>query len=517
MKRRTFLRHTAHSLAIPSFLGALGNQSFGQTLDTLLRLAENTEKVLVLIYLEGGNDGLNTIIPMGSYGNLTKVRPHVILPENKILLPNTGDFGFHPSLSGFQRLYNEGRLQIIHSAGYPNQHFSHFRSSDIWMSGSDADTLVPSGWTGRYLEAMHPQFPEDYPNATHTDPLALEIGHGSSLLFQGEKANFSMVINDANSFYKLLENTFDQTPDTPAGDKLRHIRLIARQSQKYGAVVKKAAENTKQQRPYPDKNRLARQLQIVSRLIAGGLKTPLYLVRIGGFDTHDNQVEGHDHTLGNHAKLLKEVNDAVMAFMADLEFQGTADRVLGMTFSEFGRRIVSNASMGTDHGSSAPLFIFGNQSYGGAQGSAPQIKGNEVYRDNLPFQHDFRHVYSSLLNQWLGSSEAATAAATFGQSKYIPVVKGELITSIEQPRETAVKLFPNPVVKLANLQLTVGSGKLKVDLYGSSGKHLAQVFEGLVKQNPFSIAIDMERYPSGRYILKVIDGNQVYTLHVLKI
>lgn len=185
MKRRSFIKHAAHSLAIPGFLSSLGGKSFGNTLDTLLKLAIDTDRVLVLIYLEGGNDGLNTVIPLGNYSGLTKVRPHVVMPENSLLALDGKDFALHPSLAGFRSLYEENRLQVVQSVGYPQQNFSHFRSTDIWMSASEATEIVPTGWTGRYLEATHPSYPDTYPNLDFPDPLAVEIGYGASMLFQG--------------------------------------------------------------------------------------------------------------------------------------------------------------------------------------------------------------------------------------------------------------------------------------------------------------------------------------------
>lgn len=515
MKRRSFIKHAAHSLAIPSFLSAFSGKSFGSTLDSLLHLANDTDRVLVLIYLEGGNDGLNTVIPLSNYSGLTKVRPHVVMPENRLLNLNGMDFAFHPSLTGFRSLFEENRLQVIQSVGYPEQNFSHFRSTDIWMSASEADQIVPTGWTGRYLEASHPGYPQTYPNPDFPDPLAVEIGHGASMLFQGNRAGCSMVINNTNAFYQLVNNTIDQAPDTMAGDRLRHIRLIAQQSQKYGTSIRKAADKIGQQKPYPD-TRLGNQLKIVSRLVSGGLKTPLYLVRMGGFDTHDNQVDGGDPTKGAHANLMKSLNDAVMAFMADLEFQGVADRVMGMTFSEFGRRIVSNASMGTDHGAAAPLFIFGNMSYGGSQGKTPVIKGTEVYRDNLKMEVDFRQVYGSLLSQWLQADQSAAMAATLRDFDQIPVVKNAVVTSIAEREVSKIKFYPNPVRDFATLRVDA-AGFVRVDLIDGTGRVATTLFEGQLPASPASMNLDFSRIPTGRYVLRIGNGNRVWTHHVVKL
>ena len=517
MKRRTFLRHTAHSMAVPAFLGGWGiNNSLGQSITDFIRLAHETDRVLVLIYLEGGNDGLNTLVPLAGYGALQKVRPHIILPENELLKSAAEDFAWHPSLSGLRSLYNEGRLQVIHSTGYPEQNFSHFRSTDIWMSGSDANKLVTSGWTGRYLENLHPNFPEAYPNEQYPHPLAVEMGNGASMLFQGEQNGFSMVINEVENFYRLLDLDMEEGEDPKAGDKLRHIRLMARQSQKYGEEVKKAAEKAVKQKPYPEENELAQQLKIVSRLIAGGLNTPLYLVRLGSFDTHDNQVEESNRKLGRHASLLKQLDEGILAFVQDMEYLGTGDRVMGMTFSEFGRRIVSNASLGTDHGTAAPLLIFGNKSCGGSLGQVPLITGEEVYRDNLPLQHDFRQVYTSLLSQWFSTDKSTSEMVTKGEFDQVPVVENKL----QEPNkhlENPLKVYPNPAKDYVKVEFNVKKGYIRLELLDMNGKIVAKLAEGHCDVRLFEEMVDLTFLPSGRYIFRLWEGGRFYSRHLIKL
>ncbi len=238
MKRRSFIRHTAHALGIPALLGPFGFSSFARQLSE--GLLEN-DRVLVIIYLQGGNDGLNTVIPLDMMSVLNKVRPHVILPENKLLPLSGTNAALHPELSGLHSLFNENRLRIVQSVGYPDQNYSHFRSTDIWMSGSDSDELVTSGWTGRYLNQKFPGYPDGYPNTSFPDPMAIEIGYGSTMLFQGPDAAMSMVLKDPTDFYSLIKNADEEVPDTFAGDKLKYIRITARQSQQYGATIKTAA------------------------------------------------------------------------------------------------------------------------------------------------------------------------------------------------------------------------------------------------------------------------------------
>ena len=201
MKRRDFLKNSSKGILIPSLVGGMGVKAFGYSpLTSALNMVNNTDRVLVLIFLEGGNDGLNTIIPMSQYARMTDVRKHVVLPERRIIKAKNNDIGFHPEMRLMNELYNEERFHIIHSVGYPNQNFSHFRSSDIWMSGSDSDKIVNSGWNGRFLDQQFPGYPIDFPNTDMTDPLAVEIGLNSSLLFQGPSNSMSMVINNVDYF-----------------------------------------------------------------------------------------------------------------------------------------------------------------------------------------------------------------------------------------------------------------------------------------------------------------------------
>lgn len=518
MKRRSFLRHASHGIAIPSLLGTMGYHSTSaQSLQKLLNLTNETDKVLVLIFLEGGNDGLNTVVPLSSYSGMSQVRPHVILPENSIIPVEGTDFGFHPELSGFNSLYNEQRLQVIQSVGYPEQNLSHFRSTDIWMSASDADELVTSGWSGRYLENLHPEFPEAYPNPENPDPLAVELGHGASLLFQGKAASMSMVLNDVSSFYELVQNEESEAPDTLAGDKLRYVRLVARQSQKYGDAVINAAEKITDQRPYPEDNGLAQQLKVVSRLIAGNLKTPIYMVSLGGFDTHDAQVLSSDHRQGEHAALLKTLNDAVMAFMQDLEYLGIDDRVVGMTFSEFGRRIVSNASLGTDHGSSAPLFVFGNGVRGGTIGQTAQVSGQETYEDNLPMEHDFRQVYSSVLSQWFGTEDTTLNEAMLREFNQLPIFGDAVTTALEVILQQTLSLYPNPVQSQATLEFSAARSGLEISLINLSGKKMCQLYRQAHPGGKFSLQFDVSSLRAGRYIITINADGQKSFKHMIKI
>jgi uncharacterized protein (DUF1501 family) len=518
MKRRTFVKHAAHSLALPAIMSSFGFSNESEhNLKALLLQAAEAGKVMVLIYLQGGNDGLNTVIPLDQLSSLNKARPHVILPESK-LLNLTSKIALHPSLSGFSKLYKEGKLNIIQSVGYPDQSFSHFRSTDIWMSGSSSSDLVTSGWAGRYLNDQNPNFPIGYPNTDNPDPLAIEIGYGASMIFQGPNALMTTVINDPANFYQLIDNTDEAVPDTIAGDKLSFIRLIAKQSQKYGGVLKSAASKVQTQKAYPKNNSLADQLKIVARLVAGGLSTSLYMVRLGGFDTHNSQVEDSDHTQGNHANLLTKLDGAVTAFMNDLKFLGVDDNVVGMTFSEFGRRIVSNASNGTDHGAAAPMFVFGNKVLSGITGNNPVIPTNANYTNNLEQQFDFRQIYSSVMQQWFGANPSKSNDLLFGSFDTMPIIADNLTTEVAKfdPIEP-LSIYPNPIIELTTIDFLSTGNLANIEVVTMDGKQIGTIYSGVKKEGKQTIEWNASALSSGEYLIVYRSLNRQIAKHVVKI
>jgi len=358
-------------------------------------------KILVLIQLNGGNDGLNTVIPLSIYGEYAQARGSLAIPEKKALKLVDG-IGLHPSLAGLQSLYYNGQLGIIQNVGVENPDFSHFRAGDIWNSASDSNQFLTSGWLGRALELV----------PAGADPRGLRIGTVPSLAFQGVASTPAITIRDTDSFYDFLEDTGWGSPGEAMG-RLSHIRQVRSLTETYTQRVKAAADLVDMQKEYPD-TALAAQLKIVARLISGGLQTQVYMVTMNGFDTHAGQVNSGDATTGVHAYLLKELSEAIAAFMADLEFLGVADRVVGMTYSEFGRAVRSNGSFGTDHGHGAPLFYFGRSI------NQNRILGNtpDLSRDVVPIEYDFRRVYASMLG-WIGSD---VPKVLFREFEALPII-----------------------------------------------------------------------------------------------
>ncbi len=419
MKRRDFLHDISHAAALGSILPTIGF-GWNEKSYSLFEETVSRGKILVLVRLNGGNDGLNTVIPLDQYTNLNKVRPHVIMPENKLVKLEKNDLALHPSLADFKTLSDEKRMKVIQNVGYEVPDFSHFRSMDIWQSASDYDQFLSSGWIGRYIEKEHPGFPTQYPNNQYPHPLAIELGWSSSLTMLGQYSFPSYIVNNPEQMVEIINDFDHEYPGTYSGDRLKYIQLIGKQSNEYGRVIKEAYEKSSNESEFPSTH-LGWQLETASRLIRGGLNSRVYMVDLGGFDTHDRQVDIADTTKGEHTRILKDLNDSVTAFIKSLDNSGDSDRVLTMTFSEFGRTINSNGSYGTDHGTAAPMFIFGNRISDDVLGKNPEIPEVARWQDNLAVEFDFRQVYASILDQWMGADTETEKAALLKEFPKLPI------------------------------------------------------------------------------------------------
>lgn len=514
MKRRDFLLRTLPTAIVPSVIGPYAVRAMGPSpmLDALMNMATETDHVLVIIQLNGGNDGLNMVIPRDNYSAYVNARANVAIPENKILaLSGNAKTGLHPAMTGMQTLFNEGKLNIIQSVGYPNPNFSHFRATDIWMSASDSNQVINTGWTGRYLNEEYANYPNGYPNATMPDPLAIQIGSVTSLALQGPAMSMGMSITNPTSFYNLVGSIQDPAPPTPAGKELTYIRLIAQQTQQYATVIKNAATAVPQQVTYPSNNGLADQLKIVARLVKGGLKTRVYMVSMGGFDTHSVQVNATDTTTGNHANLLKILSDAVKAFMDDLKFLGIEDRVIGMTFSEFGRRIKSNSSVGTDHGAAAPMILFGSQVQGGVLGNNPTIPASASVSDNIPHQYDFRSVYASILQNWFCSSPTTLEAVLLKNFQSLPVIKNSACaTGLDDINrnagDTLIINYPNPFVESTTITFKTTGGHTLVQVIDALGRVIRNLTDRDYAPGTYTISFNAGGLPTGVYYMRLQNG-----------
>lgn len=515
MKRRKFISALSASTVLPALLDGFSFKAFGNSpLLQALAGSTNNDHVLVLIQLSGGNDGINTVIPLDQYTNLANARNNILIPSAQVLpLNGTVNTGLHPVMTGFQQLYNNGLATIVQGVSYPSPNFSHFRSTDIWMTASDSSQVLSSGWTGRYLDYEYPNYPVGYPNATVPDPLAIEIGSTVSLALQGPAVNMGMSISDPTNFYNLINGIQDPAPNTNYGKELTYIRQVNQQSQAYSAVITAAANNVTQQSPsYPATgvNRLADQLKIVARLIAGGLQTKIYMVTLGGFDTHSLQTDATNTTTGAHADLLSNLSVAVAAFMDDLNYLSVADRVVGMTFSEFGRRILSNGSRGTDHGVGAPMLLFGNSVQSGILGTNPIIPSSVTINDNVAMQYDFRSVYASVLHEWFCVPQADLNQIMLQNFQLLPVVQNNIcgvsvnLHEVNQAAgESIVRNDPNPFTSSTYVTFKSKGGHILLQVFDTEGKVIKTLAEGEYEAGTYKVWYENEGHPAGIYYLRL--------------
>jgi uncharacterized protein (DUF1501 family) len=501
MKRRNFVKNVSlASVAAPFVLKDINFQAIEKKLFNYSKSAE--DRVFVIIRLNGGNDGLNTVIPLDQYDNLMIQRPNVVVPETSIL-SLTPTLGLHPIMTGMQSMFNNGKLSIVQNVGYPEQNRSHFRSMDIWSTGM-LDINETRGWLGRQFDNDYPNYPEDYPNATYPDPFAISMGYEVSATCQGLMANFSQALEDPFAAVNLLSSTV-VNDGTYFGSHMEYLSTLIDQTNSYGAQINAAANagNTLSTL-YDANNPIAVQLRYVAQMISGGLKTKVYILNINGFDTHNAQVSSTDTTAGEHANLLKTLSDAVTAFQNDLQLLGLENRVAGMTFSEFGRQIASNASDGTDHGDAAPLFLFGSCINSGVIGPNPTIGSTVVDQAGVPMQIDFRDIYASILKDWF-EDPMADIQPLFEQTVTFYQVLGacNLRVEDEEFERNRILVFPNPATSASSVRFDAQNEWVKIEVYDLTGRSVALVFDGNIEQGTHTIPFELHDLQAGEYIVFV--------------
>lgn len=522
MKRRKFLQHTIQGAVLPSILGGLSVKAWANSPLLQSLTGANNDHVLVLVQLSGGNDGLNTLIPLEFYSDYTRIRPNIAIPENRVLaLDNNLTAGLHPSFTGLQQMYNEEKLCAIQAVGYPSANGSHFRSMDIWLTGSDTNQYLSTGWAGRYLNQQYPNYPIGFPNDTMPDPLALQIGSVLSPVFLSPTGFDALAIDESLNFYNLIDAIQDPVPNTPSGVELTYLRTVAKQTNKYAEVISVAASKVTQQSAYPANNYLAAQLKAVAKLVAGGLKTKIYMVSMGGFDTHAGQVNGGNPLTGNHSALLKQVSDAITAFSKDLKFLGVSQRVLGMTFSEFGRRMQSNGSLGTDHGAAQPVFLFGESVKQGVLGKNPSIPANTAAIDNVPMQYDFRSVYSTILRDWFCLPPNDVETVLLKNYQYLPVIKSTAcnmdIMELNNLGDNLIVNYPNPFSSSTTITYKSNGGHTLVQVFDTTGRRIAILVDKIHDAGTFSISFNGNTLPTGVYYARLQNGSLQQVRPMLKV
>jgi uncharacterized protein (DUF1501 family) len=539
MERRDFLQKLP-ALAAPLLLGGIPISLLGKENEFFQLAASNpnSDRVLVIIQLHGGNDGLNTLIPIDQYSQYYNLRKNIAIPQTgnrkyitlDSTLPGNAQIGLHPDMTGMKALYDQGKMAIVQGVSYENLNQSHFRSRDIWFMGGDYDDYLGSGWAGRYLDKTYPGYPDSFPNPTMLDPLAIEVGSGVSLAFHRDSgAPMSIAINDPEGFFDLITTTGTEPPaniaDTYYGDELRYILDVDKQSNKYAdrlkQVYQKGANTPGVVYPstYPlsapssyARNELAPQLRMIARLLSGGCKTRVFIVRLTKFDTHAKQTEDYDPSIGRHAALLYHISSAMKAFQDDLKGLSLEEKVMSVTFSEFGRRAESNGSYGTDHGTAAPMFVFGSCVKPGVLGANPDL-GN-LDNGNLRQQHDYRQVFTTLVQDWMGASPEALTATNFDGflDKKLELVLCSTVgigkTAFINDRYRLNACFPNPVKNRTTFSFYLnGEQEASLILYDTMGRKVKTIFEGVSQIGEQTIEQDFSDLNPGSYIYTLQTGN----------
>lgn len=369
-------------------------------LTSAIAMAE-TDNILILIRLSGGNDGLSTIIPIEQYDIYANARPNIYLPESKILRL-TDEFGVPTYMKSLEPMWGEGQFKAVHGVGYEGQSLSHFTGSDIFAN-TDLSTTGFSGrdtgWMGRHFEHLYPDYLSDFPGSRPEGPAAIQVGNYGSLVFEGEETNYAFVTNNIDQLEQIAETGLQYSVEDSLfdscmySDQIKFLRGVSNVTNEYAGTIHEAYMRGSNQIEYQD-NGFARQLALLARLIKGNLGTKVYMISMGGFDTHGNQPLVHE-------RLMTQLSVAVDNFYDDLAFTQQDDKVLSMTFSEFGRRIFENGSNGTDHGKAAPTLFFGSGLNGSAfVGDHPALDEPNS-RGNLEYTMDFRNLYATVLAEWL--------------------------------------------------------------------------------------------------------------------
>ena len=529
MKRRQFIKLT--STASAASMLPFEIQASMKLVNSFYNCDVSNRK-LILVELNGGNDGLNTVIPISAYPDYQTLRPNIHIPSSLFLpLSNidsnlTGtnqDIALHPELTGFYNLYAQDQLRIIQSVGYPSQNKSHFGSQDIYATGNDGNNWVngdQSGWIGRFMEH---NYADTIPT---TYPLGIQVGSNTtSLGFHGE-IEHGLALNlsgqDSENFYSVLSGLAgappNNIPSSDYGSELQYIIDTDILSNQYSQVISTAFNNGANSTTsnYPDTN-LADQLKTVARLIRGGIETKVFMVKLGGFDTHNNQNQSSGDIQGRHSVLMTELSGAIESFMTDLNADNLANDVLGLTFSEFGRKAKENGSLGTDHGEVAPMFAFGKPVKSGVSGINVDLT-EAVQTNNYQVQtvqHDYRDTFSTIMQDFLGATSSVIdstfidniSTESFLTSKITDLIKDDYTVpedcyteALNIPETTLDNwsVFPNPF----KTSFFIVSKSHELETKFVLRNQLSQiVLKGDLKFNNGKATVDASQLQNGLYFL----------------
>ncbi|TVQ49814.1 MAG: DUF1501 domain-containing protein [Saprospirales bacterium] len=502
--RRGFLQSVGLTTSMSLLLGKLPLRAFTSS---AMDYVGETDRVLILIRLAGGNDGLNTVVPLFDYGRYQQLRTTVAIPPGELTELKNG-LAMPQLTPDFFNLWNNDLMKIVQGVGYPEQNLSHFRSTDIWSTASDAQFIEPSGWLGRLITLDDPEITIHPPE----HPAAVQIGNSGNLTFNNsDNVNLSFQVSNTNQLFQIVnEGKFFPVEDLPEclhGSQIEFVRNLANQTFRYADVIKMAYEKAENSLEYTASS-LANQLAIVARLIKGGLRTSLYMVTLDGFDTHANQPN-------QHMNLLRALSSNVKEFFADLKTSDNDKRVLAMTTSEFGRRPQQNASNGTDHGAAAPLFVFGPEVNGAdIIGQHPDLNDLDM-AGNLKFGIDFRQVYRTILTDWLCFPDTDTDDILGRDFEALDLGFNCSTTRIVD-HAAAISEIGMITHHLRHFTFTIDAVQSvysKVKVYDLQGREVVRLYRGILNSglNKFDLHTSDYNMAAGMYIFTVKAGSRLIT------
>lgn len=402
--RRTFLKAAAGSSALLAFGSQVPNCWLQASTQ---RRRDDHDRVLVVIQLSGGNDGINTLVPVEDD---EYYRRRFTLALGKDSVHKVDDYcGLHPAMDGVSELMKDGLAAVIPGVGYPNPNRSHFESMDLWHTAHRKTEQISTGWIGRYLDR----------STRDGEMPAMHLGSEDQPLALAAEGVQVPTMSSVEAFRLRSRNDVELTSVIQSGleierpqrnDLLRHIQDSSQAAITTSQRVEQAVGNYQSSVDYPQST-LGRKLRSIAQLIDAGLGTRVYYVTLDGFDTHSNQGDAH-------YGLLSDLSNSMTAFVRDLESQKHLPRVMTMVFSEFGRRVKENASRGTDHGAAAPLFLAGGNVESGLHGTYPSL--TDLEDGDLKFTVDYRTIYASILERWLMTESESILGEQFEKHAVIP-------------------------------------------------------------------------------------------------
>jgi len=529
MKRRKFIQISSTGSLAGFILNGHVVNAFTRT-KLLNNVSEDVirDRSLVMIQLSGGNDGLNSVIPKNQYDKYASIRPTIKIKESGenagIELDTTLGIQdqtiLHPNLLAFKELWDEGKLNIVHGVGYPQLNKSHFSGRALMSKGGDGtdeNSNKTDGWMARYLHSA-------FDHTTYQDPLGIQLGNKKPAdefhSDEEHKIDINLSGQDAAGFYSQLSNIGNPLADygdmsSEYIDNINFINGMEVTATNYAERISAVFNAGTNAVTYPQFD-LANQLKTVAKMIKGGSKTKIFLLRIDGFDNHANQVDSQNNShLGKHADLLTELSESIKAFQDDLVQLGIDENVVTTTFTEFGRKPIENGNKGTDHGNLGPMFVIGtgvNPGFTGTHLSLDSFTygGNVKHFDlDIQMQHDYRQVYASIIGDFLGASSSTIIDTEFDayDTNRLNLISSPILSNPYEKtlQGNSLKIVPNPIVNDMMIRFRSSEwvrGGIQIhDLQGRIVEELTVDFSSGTNQ----ISLNLSHLSKGLYVLNVID------------